>query len=755
MLPLRADTNMLTRRIAIRVRGQVQGVGFRPHVFRLAQQLRISGWVGNDAEGVRIEAQGIQPERLLEALRKNLPPLAKINAIEAQEIAMQESERDFTIRRSVTGRLATMLPADTAVCSECLAELFDPDSRYYHYPFLNCTHCGPRYSVVQALPYDRANTALRDFVMCPACESEYHAPRDRRFHAQPTACPSCGPQLSHSAAEIMTRLRAGEIVAVKGLGGYQLICDAGNAAAVAKLRQRKQRDAKPFAVMALNVASLEGLVSMTSAEVPLLTSAERPIVLLAKDKTSASTVLLTPEIAPGLDRLGVMLPGTPLHYLLMHAAAGQPAGTDWLQQALPVYLVITSANPGGEPLVIGNDEANKRLADIADTIVTYNRDIVTPVDDSVVQQLQSGPQIIRRARGYVPQAIALGRKVPSILAVGGHLKNTVCITRGDEAFVSQHIGSLDNPATVEFFETTIDRLRDFLQVDPAIVAHDLHPEFVSTRYAHDLGLPCVGVQHHHAHLAAVAAEHHIEEAVLGLCLDGYGMSEDGTAWGGELFLLQDATATRLAHLRPMLQPGGERAAREPWRMAVAILADLGEQAQIPMRFSAQAHAKQIGTLLEREMHCLPTTSCGRLFDAVSALLGVASHNHYEGEAAMRLQSLVSQPSVMRGGWLFTQDELDLRPLLHSLLSCDAVTGANRFHGTLAAALSEWVSHYAGQLGIRKVLLAGGCLQNPYLCNDLTNGLQSRTIEALLSQSVPVNDGGLSLGQAWVAALRQR
>jgi hydrogenase maturation protein HypF len=753
MLPLRAETENLPRRIAIRVRGQVQGVGFRPHVFRLAQAFRISGWVVNDGAGVSIEAQGIQPERLLHALQQDLPPLAKINTIEMQEIALHERERDFAIRRSKHGKPDTLFPADTAVCPECLAELFTADSRFYHYPFLNCTHCGPRYTVVEALPYDRANTTLRDFDMCPACVGEYHASADRRFHAQPTACPHCGPRLSHSPADIVRLLRAGEIVAVKGLGGYQLICDAGNVNAVAKLRQRKQRDAKPFALLALNVQSLVGLVRVTEEEASLLNSPERPIVLLRKDTASALT--LAPEIAPGLDRLGVMLPATPLHYLLLHAAADHPAGMDWLQQALPVYLVVTSANPGGEPLVIGNEEARQRLANIADTIVSYNRDIVTPVDDSVVQQLPHGPQIIRRARGYVPQAIDLGREVPTILAVGGHLKNTVCLTRGQEAFVSQHIGSLDNPATVEFFATTIARLRDFLQVEPEIVAHDLHPEFISTRYAHEFGLPCVGVQHHHAHLAAVAAEHHIDEPVLGLSLDGYGMGEDGAAWGGELFLLEAGTATRLAHLRPLLQPGGERAAREPWRMAAAILSDLGEQSQILSRFATQAQAAQISTLLERRLHCPPTTSCGRLFDAVAALLGVATHNRYEGEAAMRLQSLVTAPSVLAGGWSFTESQLDLRPLLHSLLSCDAVTGANRFHGTLAAALGEWVIDNARQLAIHKVLLAGGCLQNPYLANELVQKFQSHNIDALMSQAVPVNDGGLSLGQAWVAALRQR
>lgn len=753
MFPLCTGSENLTRRIAIRVRGQVQGVGFRPYVFRLAQEFRISGWVANDGEGVSIEAQGIQPERLLHAMQQGLPPLAKIKAIEVKEIALRARERKFAIRRSRHGKPDTLFPADTAVCPQCLAELFTPGSRFYHYPFLNCTHCGPRYTVVRSLPYDRANTTLREFTLCPACAGEYHAPSDRRFHAQPTACPHCGPRLSQSPAEIVRRLLAGEIVAVKGLGGYQLICDAGNAGAVAKLRQRKQRDAKPFAVMALNVQSLVGLVRMGVEEASLLNSPERPIVLLRKEVDPAFT--LAPEIAPGLDRLGVMLPGTPLHYLLLHAAADQPAGMDWLQQALPVYLVVTSANPGGEPLVIGNEEAHQRLAGIADTIVSYNRDIVSPVDDSVVQLLQHGPQIIRRARGYVPQAVDLGRVVPPILAVGGHLKNTVCVTRGSQAFVSQHIGSLDNPATVEFFENSIERLCEFLKVEPEIVAHDLHPEFISTRYAQGLGLTCVGVQHHHAHLAAVAAEHHIDEPVLGLSLDGYGMGEDGTAWGGELFLLQAGKATRLASLRPMRQPGGERAAREPWRMAAAVLSDLGEQAQIPSRFSTQVQAAQINTLLERNLHCPPTTSCGRLFDAVAALLGVATHNRYEGEAAMRLQSLVTGPSVLAGGWSFTETELDLRPLLHSLLSCDAETGANRFHGTLAAALSEWVIHNATQLDIHKVLLGGGCLQNSYLANGLLRNLQLHNIEGLLNQAVPANDGGLSLGQAWVAALRQK
>lgn len=752
MLPLQAADENLICRIAIRVRGQVQGVGFRPHVFRLARQLCLSGWVLNDAAGVHIEVQGEHPERFSQALRQDLPPLAKINTIEVQEIALRDDEREFVIRHSVGGKPDTLLPADTAVCPECLAELFDPASRYYQYPFLNCTHCGPRYTVAKALPYDRDRTTLSDFHMCPECAKEYRDPCDRRFHAQPTACPHCGPRLSHSPPEIVKRLRAGEIVAVKGLGGYQLICDATNADAVAKLRQRKQRDAKPFAVMALNAPSLAALVRMSAVEVALLISPERPIVLLHKDKSS--TIALASEIAPGLDRLGVMLPSTPLHYLMLHAMAGQPESSQWLQQGLPAYLVVTSANPGGEPLVFGDEEAYRRLANIADTIVSYNRDIVAPVDDSVVQQLQHGPQIIRRARGYVPQAIDLGREVPSILAVGGHLKNTVCLTKGHQAFVSQHIGSLDNPATVHAFEDSIERLRDFLHIDPEIVAHDLHPDFISTRYAQGLGLPCVGVQHHHAHLAAVAAEHRLAEPVLGLSLDGYGMGADGSAWGGELFLLQAGTATRLAHLRPMRQPGGERAAREPWRMAAAILADLGEQVQIPARFARQTQAVQIAGMLERNLHCPSTSSCGRLFDAVAALLGVVTHNRYEGEAAMGLQSLVTEPSVLPGSWSIDESELDLRPLLHSLLTCDPVSAANRFHGSLAAALSEWVVRHAENFDIHKLVLGGGCFQNPYLTNTLMHNLRLQGVDALMNQSIPVNDGGLSLGQAWVAALRQ-
>ena len=741
------------RRLAIRVRGQVQGVGFRPHVYRLAQSLQLTGCVRNDGDGVMIEVQGIEPHALVQQLQQSLPVLARIDQLEMNDISTCADEAGFSVNESIQNESHTLLPPDTAVCEDCLTELFDPRSRYYRYPFINCPHCGPRYTVVKKLPYDRPHTSLHEFPMCDACADEYHDMHARRFHAEATVCPACGPRLSHSIADIVEDIKAGKILAIKGLGGFHLVCDATNQAAVTSLRQRKQRDAKPFALMVANIESARQLVKLDDAAIALLSSPQRPVVVL--DKLKHSHTVLADAIAPGLKQLGIMLPYTPLHYLLFHQAAAQPAGREWLQQVQDLTLVMTSANPHGEPLVIGNDEARQRLTQIADTIVDHEREIVTPVDDSVMQLVNETPQFIRRARGHVPMAIKLPMEVPTILAVGAHLKNTVCVTRGREAFVSQHVGSLDNPATVAHFEATIERLCDFLQVTPDIIAHDLHPDFISSRYAFAAGLKTEAIQHHHAHLAAVLAEQHIQEPVLGLVLDGYGMGDDGSAWGGELMLLQNADYQRLGHLKPLAQPGGEQAAREPWRMAASVMHALGRSDLITSRFREQALAPQVSMLLEQGLHCPPSSSGGRLFDAVSALLQICTHNRYEAEAAICLQQKVTKPELMRDGWRMCDNMLDLSPLLLRLLNEDAVTGTNLFHGTLIASLCDWVQQQAESQQLSTVLLSGGCFLNGILLQGVTTELQGHGLRVLTSHQLPVNDGGISLGQAWVAALRKR
>ena len=751
----------------IRVTGVVQGVGYRPFVWRLANELELAGWVRNSAGGVEIEACGRPPQvnALIERLAKEAPPLARVDDVSAQpSVRSGEATREFLILESSGGRATTMIGHDTAVCAACLAEMFDRKSRRWRYAFSNCTHCGPRYTICRSVPYDRARTALAPFPLCRDCRDEYERPANRRFHAEANCCPKCGPSLllvgesgtpieGDPIAETLKRLRSGGIVAMKGLGGFHLVCDAGNADAVAALRQRKAREEKPFAVMVANVASVSALVQVGIGEPGLLESAERPIVLMKKRHATDERL---PGIAPGLAWLGVMLPYTPLHYLLFHEAAGRPTGTAWLDRPQELTLVMTSANPGGEPLVIGNDEALLRLADIADCTLMHDREIVVRCDDTVLRATPAGAQFIRRARGQTPRAIKLPYAGPPTLAVGGWFKNTVCVTRGNEAFVSQHIGDLDNAAACAFFEETVEHLLDVLQIKPERVAHDLHPDFHSTRFAADFarmrGLPAIGVQHHHAHLAALLAEHGIRETTLGLALDGVGLGTDGGAWGGELLRAGRRDCQRIGSLAALPLPGGDRAAREPWRMAAAVLHRLGRSEEIEKRFGAQSAAPMLAQMLERDVNCPPSSSLGRWFDAAAGLLGVRETMAFEGQAAMLLEGLAERYGEMLPldqGWEIAGDQLDLTPLLAVLADeANPGRGAAIFHATLAAALTEWVRRTA-EPGSR-VLGGGGCFLNQVLVRNLRSRLATHDLRLVEAQKLPPNDGGLSLGQAWVA-----
>jgi hydrogenase maturation protein HypF len=853
-----ATPNPLQRRL--RVTGVVQGVGFRPYVWRLAQDQGLAGWVRNDAEGVEILVAGAAEDVAVftRRLPMEAPPLAQVRDLVWSDGPDTGEHDAFAIRESGAGQATTMIGVDTGVCPACLAELFDPLERRYRYAFINCTHCGPRYTLTRRLPYDRAQTSMAAFPLCPTCEGEYRDPADRRFHAEPTACPVCGPRLwvadpaippiADAIDETLDRLQAGQIVAIKGLGGFHLACDARNPDAVQRLRERKQREEKPFAVMAANLASIAPWVEIGPDERAMIESPERPICLLRK-RPGADTAL--PGIAPGLNWLGVMLPYTPIHWLLFHAAAGGPAGTAWMGEVQGLVLVMTSANPGGEPLVTGNAEAAERLAGIADAVLMHDRDIVVRCDDSVVRWLEDLPpgpplgkamaalvvgppgrstvgapsrrdrakrsepgglartaaaapwhrrgetplpqedhlvtsltwpfqtddddrafpkggqrglgsagfrQFIRRARGYTPQAIRLPGSGPSILALGGYLKATVCVTRGDEAFVSQHIGGLDNPATCAMLMEVTDHLLNILRVAPQAVAHDLHPDFFSTRHAAELagtwGVPTVAVQHHQAHCAAVAAESGVTGPYLGLALDGVGLGDDGTAWGGELLRLDGASYTRLGHLSPIPLPGGDRAAKEPWRMAAAALHRLGRGGEIAGRFPGQPAAGRIGEVLDRGLNCPPTTSLGRWFDAAAGLLGAREVMAYEGQAAMLLEGLagVVHAAPMAGGWVLHPDgRLDLWPLLGRLADePDAALGAALFHATLAEGLAAWVAWAAMREGLARVVMGGGCLLNQILSRDLVQRITALGLTPLAARQVPLNDGGLSLGQAWVA-----
>jgi hydrogenase maturation protein HypF len=612
------------------------------------------------------------------------------------------------------------------------------------------------------------------FAQCPRCQHEYDSVADRRFHAQPNACPACGPRLWLTAAD-GTRIDAddaiaatheliarGDIVAIKGLGGFHLVCDARNRAAVARLRARKHRDEKPFAIMAANPASLAEVAQVDDAAAALLAGVRTPIVLLPKRAACDEQL---DAIAPGLGELGAMLPTTPLHWLLFHEAAGRPDGVDWNRQPHPLLLVMTSANPGGEPLVIDNGEAVERLGGIADAFVMHDRDILIRCDDSVVRSAagDASPAFIRRARGWTPAPIALPRAGPSVLAVGAYLKNTACLTRGAQAYLSQHIGDLDNAASCEALERAVLHLQTVLELTPQAVAHDLHPDFFSTqlalRLADALGVPAIGVQHHHAHIAAICAEHGVDRPVLGLALDGVGHGEDdefatGTVWGGELLRVDGKGCARLGHLRPLPLPGGDRAAREPWRMAAAALHLLGRGGEIATRFASQPAATTVADMLVRNLRTPLTTSAGRWFDAAAGLLGLRDVMAYEGQAAMLLEAAARRHGpVAPDASLYRIDGavLDLLPLAACLADERNVErGAARFHATFAAALADWVERAAAATGLSTVALGGGVFLNAILSLRLAERLASRGITVLQARQAPVNDGGLALGQAWAA-----
>lgn len=728
-------------RLRLRVRGTVQGVGMRPHLWRLAAELGLTGTVRNDAEGVLAEVQGVRAGEFAPALAAAPPPLARLVAIEVAPCAEVAGEHGFVILGSAGGLAATAIAADAAPCPECLAEMCDPADRRWRYPFLNCTHCGPRFSITRRVPYDRANTAMAAFPLCDDCRAEYENPADRRFHAEPVACPVCGPRLSHPLETVLAALGEGRIVALKGVGGFHLLCDALNPGAVATLRARKERGGKPFAVMALNAASAARWTDMAPAERAALESPERPIVLLTARPG------LPEGLFPGLDTLGVMLPPSPLHYLLFHEAAGRPAGTAWLEREHKMLLVATSANPGGEPLVTGDEEARARLAGIADLVVTHDRAIVTRCDDSVVRVVAGAPRFLRRARGYTPRVLALARALPPVLAIGGVLKATACATRGAEAILSQHVGTLENAPTLRFLDEAVAHLLDLLGTDPVLVAHDLHPDQPARRLIARLGKPTLAVQHHHAHAAAVLAEHGETGPALALVLDGFGLGTDGGAWGGELLRLDGVDFRRLGHLRALPLPGGDAAARAPWRMGAAALHALGRAGEIVPRFGPPGEG--IARLLASG-RAGTTSSAGRLFDAAAALLGVCLESGYEGEAAMRLEALARPAAPLAGGWRLESGDLDLLPLLDALPGQTPQDGASIFHATLAVALAGWIVSAARAEGLATVALAGGCLINRNLAESLVFRLAEAGLHPLLPQAAPPGDGGLSLGQAWIA-----
>jgi len=723
----------------ISIRGTVQGVGFRPFVYGLAKRLSINGFVRNSDGGVEIEAEGDEVEAFLAELQNGTPVLAEIADIRVKDLEIRK-ETGFQIVEShpTVGGLA-LVPPDTATCDDCLADLTEAGNRRHLYPFTNCTNCGPRYTIIQDVPYDRRTTTMAAFRMCPGCEAEYHDPADRRFHAQPNACPVCGPWISAPISHVQEWLRNGAIVAIKGLGGYHLACDAANHSAVERLRERKQRGNKPFAIMVRSLEDVGRFCEVSASERDLLAGARRPIVLLRR-RVEAS---LSAAIAPGNRHLGVMLPYTPLHHLL------------FLDAALTA-LVMTSGNLSEEPIVSREEELT-RLAPLADRFLTHNRPIQTRVDDSVVRVFRGRPLLVRRSRGFAPEPIDLGMPVHDVIAVGGEIKNTFCLTTDHYAILSQHIGDLENYETLEFFRETLDHMRRFFRVRPEAVAHDLHPGYLSTRVAFEMAdLPRIGVQHHHAHVASCMAEHGLAGKVIGLAFDGTGYGTDGAIWGGEVLICDYTAFERRYHLRYVPLAGGDAAVREPWRVALAYLRDCGLQAADAPALAAvpERRCTAVETMLARRVQTVNTSSCGRLFDAVSALLGVCLENRYEAQAAIELEAMAFD-GAPAFAFDLREDEIDLRACIRELVSATRKGQpvpllSARFHQTMANAIIAACQKVCASEGLTRVCLSGGSFQNVRLLEATVGGLERAGFETFWQSKIPCNDGGLSLGQAVVA-----
>ena len=750
----------------IRINGVVQGVGFRPLVWRLAKELGLTGWVRNDAQGVELEVCGghEKVDALLQRLHHDAPPMARIDAITSRFTESVSVSEDFFILDSRGGRSATMIGPDMTVCRDCLAEMFDPNGRRWRYALTNCGHCGPRYSICSGLPYDRARTSLKPFAMCRKCEAEYLRAHDRRLHAEGNCCPKCGPQLSlvdasgaaiggDPIAQTLGLIRDGRIVAVKGPGGFHLFCDARNPAAVALMRERKRRQVKPFAVMFASASSVIPYVQLRVGEPGLLALSERPIILLNKRKGCDEKL---PGVAPDLPWLGVVLPFSPIHYLLFHEAAGRPAGLEWLDSEQSLALLISSGNRSREPIAIDNEEAMERLSGLADAFLLNDRTVVTRCDDSIACSGPGGLQLIRRARGYAPKAVKLPQSGPPVLAVGGPVKNAVCVTRGGEAFLSQHIGELSNPAASAGFEATIRHLLKMLEVAPSLIAHDLRRDDYTTSLietmAHQREIPLLAVQHHHAHVAAVLAEHHINEPTFGLALDGGELGTDGTLWGGELLKIDGARFERFGHLAPISLLGDDAESREPWRLAAVMLQMLGRGHEIERRFAAQPDAARLIAELAGSGAGRRSSSLGRLFDAASGLLGFRQMQIYRDQAGLLMEGAAEgfgETPALSAGWRIANGQLDLLPLFDYLADeTNPARGAAVFYATTAAALTEWVCSVV-PAGAR-IAAGGGCLQNQVFAGELRSRLSQRGLHLMEARRVPPSDGGLALGQAWVA-----
>ncbi len=748
-------------RYKVTVQGIVQGVGFRPFIYQQAVARRLTGYVTNTSHGVELEVEGEGPDLddFIRTLRQDPPPLSRVTSLEVKPLASR-GDSEFTILKSQAQETrSALISPDVAICPDCLREMRDPLDRRYRYPFINCTNCGPRYTIIKDIPYDRAKTTMAAFSLCPECAVEYHDPLNRRFHAQPNACWTCGPRVAlldgaghpidcaDPIAETARLLREGWIVAIKGLGGFHLAVDALQEEAVRRLRQRKHREEKPLALMCPDLNRVREFARIEAEEEAVLASRERPIVLLKKREPA----LIAPAVAPGNQYYGVMLPYTPLHYLLLDHGF--------------LALVMTSGNLSEEPICIDNVEAFLRLKGIADYFLVHNRDIHLRSDDSIVQQVSGSLRQLRRSRGFVPVPVFLAEPLAPILACGAELKNTVCLTKDDRAFISQHIGDLENLETLDFFQQTIDHLKQILQIEPEIIAYDLHPDYLSTRYALEQeGVELIGVQHHFAHLVGCLAEHGLNEKVIGLMLDGSGYGLDGRIWGGEILVGDCGSFERCAHFAYLPLPGGARAIKEPWRMAVSYLYQAyGEKLwDLPLPWLKRIDRSKLEILvrmIQQGINSPLTSSCGRLFDGVAALIGLRETVAFEGQAAMELEMIQDRESgvLYDVEVLKSQEALQIlpQPIIRGIVE-DVRRGASkeqisrRFHRTLVEVLTQVCRILRDDRGLGKVALGGGVFQNRTLLTEMEVRLRAEGFQVFSKSLVPSNDGGISLGQAVAA-----
>ncbi|MGA2516464.1 MAG: carbamoyltransferase HypF [Thermodesulfobacteriota bacterium] len=751
------------KRAEIGITGIVQGIGFRPFIYSLAQKHLVRGWVLNNEKGVLIDAESEDGnlDRFIQDIPKLAPPLARIESFEVKYLEPL-GYSTFEIRKSEEAQEKfVLISPDVATCDQCLSELFSPTNFRYRYPFINCTLCGPRFTIIQDIPYDRHKTTMAPFIMCPVCQKEYEDPLDRRFHAQPNACPACGPSLHLEDREgkevpgvpivkTLDLLSEGRIAAIKGLGGFHLACDARNQDAVSSLRSRKFREDKPFAVMCQNIDEVKKHCEANEEEEKLLLSVERPIVILRRRGNSP----VAHAVAPYQDTLGVMLPYSPLHHLLLNG----PLKT----------LVMTSGNVSDEPISYKNEEAFGRLSKIADYFLFHNREIHMRCDDSVTRIFDGKPYILRRSRGYVPFPIKLSFPLEMILACGGELKNTFCLTRGQYAFMSHHIGDLENLETLTSFEEGIQHFKKLFYIEPKAVAYDLHPDYLSTQYALSIpDIPKIGVQHHHAHIVSAMAENGVEGDVIGVALDGTGFGVDGTVWGGEFIKVNLRDFGRLAHLKKVPMPGGSMAIKEPWRMAMVYLFDaFGDQAtKLKIDLMKRIDSQKWDILkraIKQKVNSPLTSSMGRLFDAISSLLSIRDEVHYEGQAAIELEMIADHGAKEEYPFQNHGDEMPMvidpaemiRGIVRDLI--DGVPSSRisgKFHQTISRMIIETCQTIRSKEALNRVVLSGGVFQNIFLLSLVTEGLKRSGFDVYTHHLVPPNDGGISLGQAVIAHMR--